>query len=202
MRRAAIVMMMLAASACSQSRPETAAMPAPDSAAVRARQEAELARARADSIRRADSLAATERTRAERVRAEVAAESLATARSATGLPAADSATLYGLIHFEFNSTRIEEHFEDELEAKLRILQRYPRLELRIGGHCDDRGADEYNLALGQRRAAAVKRWLVDRGIDASRIEIVSYGEERPIVSGEDESAMAMNRRADFMVTDN
>lgn len=201
MRRAAMMMMMLALAACSQPQPETAALPAPDTAAVRAQREAVMARARTDSIRRADSLAALERSRAERVRAEVLADSVARTRGSTGLPPADSAVLYSLIHFAFNSDRIEAQFEDELEAKLRILQRYPRVAIQIGGHCDDRGADEYNLALGQRRAAAVKRWLVDRGIAESRIEILSYGEERPLSPGEDESAMALNRRADFLVTD-
>ncbi len=70
----------------------------------------------------------------------------------------------------------------------------------LSGHTDERGSDEYNLALGQRRAAAVKAYLVQHGIAESRIETVSYGEERPIAQGSDESAFAQNRRAEFEIT--
>jgi peptidoglycan-associated lipoprotein len=184
--------------ACSQQRPETAAAPAVDTTTLRAER---AAIARADSVRRADSLAALTRSRAERVRLEVQEGGMDPGEAVSiGLPAEDSVTLYGLINFDFNSARIDQRYDGALEAKLRVLQSWPRLMIRIGGHCDDRGADEYNLALGQRRAAAVKRWLVDRGIAESRIEIVSYGEEQPLVQAENESAWAQNRRADFVAT--
>ena len=81
-----------------------------------------------------------------------------------------------------------------------ILTQNAAVKIRIAGHTDSRGSDEYNLALGQRRAAAAKRYLTDRGIDASRIEIVSFGEERGTCSDEDESCWSRNRRDEFEIT--
>ena len=76
----------------------------------------------------------------------------------------------------------------------------PALTLRISGHADERGSDEYNLALGNRRAAAAKRYLVSRGIADGRITVVSYGEERPLNPASTEAAWAQNRRAEFEAT--
>jgi peptidoglycan-associated lipoprotein len=81
-----------------------------------------------------------------------------------------------------------------------VLAANSAVRLRISGHADDRGSDEYNLALGNRRAAAAKRYLENKGIDGSRIEVVSYGEERPLNPGTDESAYAQNRRDEFEIT--
>ena len=75
----------------------------------------------------------------------------------------------------------------------------PRTRVIIEGHCDERGTNEYNLALGDRRAFSAKTFLVDLGIDEARISTVSYGEERPLVRGEDEDAWAQNRRAHFVI---
>ena len=74
------------------------------------------------------------------------------------------------------------------------------MKLTISGHADERGSDEYNLALGNRRAAAAKRYLQNKGIDGSRMDVVSYGEERPLNAGHDETAYAQNRRDEFQVT--
>jgi peptidoglycan-associated lipoprotein len=74
------------------------------------------------------------------------------------------------------------------------------IALRIAGHTDARGSDEYNLALGQRRAAIVKRHLMERGIAGARLEVVSFGEERLAAEGDDESARSQNRRAEFEIT--
>jgi len=86
-----------------------------------------------------------------------------------------------------------------LDQKVAILQANAALRIRISGHCDERGSDEYNLALGNRRATAAKQYLVSHGIDASRIETVSYGEERPIAQGHDEESWAQNRRDEFEI---
>jgi peptidoglycan-associated lipoprotein len=75
----------------------------------------------------------------------------------------------------------------------------PSVRIRIAGHTDERGSDEYNLALGQRRAAAAKRYLTERGVEGARIDVISYGEERPAVQGGDESAWQQNRRAEFEI---
>jgi peptidoglycan-associated lipoprotein len=71
--------------------------------------------------------------------------------------------------------------------------------MRITGACDERGSDEYNLALGDRRAAAVKRYLIEKGIDVARLDVVSSGEQSPVNPGSDEAAWAQNRRAEFAV---
>jgi peptidoglycan-associated lipoprotein len=69
----------------------------------------------------------------------------------------------------------------------------------IEGHCDERGTDEYNIALGERRANSAKRYLVNLGVDSSRLETVSYGEEKPVDSGHNEAAWKKNRRAHFVI---
>jgi peptidoglycan-associated lipoprotein len=81
-----------------------------------------------------------------------------------------------------------------LEGQASWLNRYPNLSITIEGHCDERGTREYNLALGERRANAVKSFLIALGVDAGRINTISYGKERPAVPGADESAWSQNRR--------
>jgi peptidoglycan-associated lipoprotein len=80
-----------------------------------------------------------------------------------------------------------------------VLRANPSVRLRIEGHCDQRGSTEYNLALGQRRAEAVRAYLVNLGIDGGRLSTISYGKERPLVEGDDEQAFQKNRRAEFDV---
>lgn len=110
---------------------------------------------------------------------------------------ADFATM---INFEFDKADIRPADQATLDRKAAIMAANPSLRLRISGHADDRGSDEYNLALGNRRAAAAKRYLENKGIDGSRIEVVSYGEERPLNPGTDEAAYAQNRRDEFEIT--
>ena len=74
------------------------------------------------------------------------------------------------------------------------------MRVTIAGHADERGSDEYNLALGNRRAASAKRYLENKGVDGSRLDVVSYGEERPLNPGSDEAAWAQNRRDEFQIT--
>jgi peptidoglycan-associated lipoprotein len=82
-----------------------------------------------------------------------------------------------------------------LDSQAAYLQRYPQVRVTIEGHADERGTREYNLALGERRANAAKNYLASRGIDASRINVISYGKERPEALGSDEASWAQNRRA-------
>jgi peptidoglycan-associated lipoprotein len=86
-----------------------------------------------------------------------------------------------------------------LDRKAGVLGANRPIRIRIEGNTDERGSDEYNLALGMRRAAAAKLYLTQRGVDAARIETVSYGEERPVCQEHDESCWAKNRRAEFAV---
>jgi peptidoglycan-associated lipoprotein len=105
-----------------------------------------------------------------------------------------------MVHFDYNESSIRAEDRSLLDAKAAILGVNTALRLRISGHADDRGSDEYNLALGNRRAAAVKTYLTNKGIDGSRLEVISYGEERPIANGQDETSWFQNRRAEFEVT--
>ena len=147
------------------------------------------AQRRADSIRAAEAAARA---------AEEAAAREAAAREAA--LAAARATLSERIHFDYDMAEIRPDAEQILRAKLGILRASPAVMLRIEGHCDDRGSNEYNDALGNRRAQAVVDFFTGFGLDASRFAIVSFGEDRPLAMGENEDAWAQNRRAEFIIT--
>jgi peptidoglycan-associated lipoprotein len=110
------------------------------------------------------------------------------------------ARLLETIYFEYNMDELREDARATLDQKLSLLNANPAVRIRISGHCDERGNDEYNLVLGRRRAEAAKRYLTDRGVDASRIETASFGRERPAVQGSTEEAYAKNRRDEFEIT--
>lgn len=103
------------------------------------------------------------------------------------------------IYFDYDRAALTEAASAVLASKLAVLRERPSLRMRISGNTDSRGADEYNLALGLRRAAVAKEFLVAGGVDPSRIEITSYGAERPAVQGENEAAWSRNRRDEFTV---
>jgi peptidoglycan-associated lipoprotein len=143
--------------------------------------------------RRADSIAAANEAR------DRAAREAADRARASAIEAARN-TLMATIYFDYDASDIRGDARGALDAKLPILRANAGLQIRISGHADERGSDQYNDALGQRRAAAAKRYLTDNGIDGSRISIVSYGEQRPAMSGADENAWSRNRRAEFEIT--
>lgn len=122
------------------------------------------------------------------------------AREAAERSRAVAADLAAMINFDYDQATIRQSDQATLDRKAAILQANTDVRLRISGHADERGSDEYNLALGNRRAAAAKRYLENKGIDGSRIEVISYGEERPLNPGSDETAYAQNRRGEFEVT--
>jgi peptidoglycan-associated lipoprotein len=99
------------------------------------------------------------------------------------------------VFFAFDRSDIMPEAQEILARQADWLRRYPNVTVTIEGHCDERGTREYNLALGERRAQAVKNVLVASGIPASRISTISYGKERPAVVGSSEEAYAQNRRA-------
>jgi peptidoglycan-associated lipoprotein len=105
-----------------------------------------------------------------------------------------------LIHFDFDKADIRTSDQGILDRKAAILAANSAVRLRVAGHCDERGSDEYNLALGNRRGAAAKRYLSGKGVDEGRVEVVSYGKERPLDPGHSEDAWAKNRRDEFEVT--
>ena len=107
--------------------------------------------------------------------------------------------LTAMINFDYNEANVRSEDQGNLDRKAAIMQANPSLRIRVSGHADERGSDEYNLALGNRRAAAAKRYLTNKGIDGARIDVISFGEERPIAAGTDEGAYAQNRRDEFEI---
>ena len=132
--------------------------------------------------------------------ARARADSIERANAAAAAVARLNSTLTATIYFDYDAADIRGDAKTALDQKLPILRANSGLQLRISGHADERGSDQYNDALGQRRAAEAKRYLTDNGIDAARISIVSYGEQRPSTTGADESAWSRNRRAEFEIT--
>ena len=104
------------------------------------------------------------------------------------------------VHFAYDQYNIESGDQGTLGKQAAWLQRYPAVRVTVEGHADERGTREYNLALGARRANAVKEYLVAQGVSAGRIETVSYGKERPICTASDESCWAQNRRGVTVIT--
>jgi peptidoglycan-associated lipoprotein len=182
----------LVATACGGKPP--AEQPTPvatvDTAAANAR-----ARARQDSIDAANRA----RAEADRLAREEAERRAAAERAAHDRDAVMSA-LTAMVHFDFDKADIRPDDTAALDQKAAILGANPNLQIRISGHADNRGSDEYNLALGNRRAAAAKRYLVGKGVADSRIAVVSFGEEKPLATGEDEASWAQNRRDEFEIT--
>lgn len=188
LRRAAPLLLMLPlvlVGACRKKKPADPG-PAVDSTATlrvpTGMSDEERERLRADSIRLADEAAERER------RAREAA--VAVARDA----------LTDIVFFEYDSDEITPTAEAKLQSKASVLRANPGVRIRVEGHCDQRGSTEYNLALGQRRAEAVRAYLINLGIDGGRISTLSYGKERPLVEGEEEDSFARNRRAEFALT--
>jgi peptidoglycan-associated lipoprotein len=104
------------------------------------------------------------------------------------------------VFFAYDSAVISSDGQKTLEAQAAWLKKYSSVNVTVEGHCDERGTREYNLALGERRAAAAKKYLVGLGVAANRLSTISYGKERPAVVGEDESAWSQNRRAVTVLT--
>lgn len=101
------------------------------------------------------------------------------------------------IHFDFNEYRIRPEARLTLEKVSAVMKEHPHWTLLLEGHCDERGTDAYNLALGENRAQAAKRYLMSLGVAETRFATVSYGEEKPADRGSNEEAWAKNRRAEF-----
>lgn len=191
-RTVALMTAALALAACHKPPPPVAApapqaAPAPDNSAAEARARAE-AQARADSIARADA------ARRDALAREDAA------RRAREAAAAARATLAAVIYFDLDKDEIRSDAQQTLDAKVPVLKAQAAVHIRIDGNADDRGSDAYNLALSQRRSASAKRYLEARGIDGSRIEVVSFGKERPVCTVENEGCWQQNRHDGFMVT--
>jgi len=101
------------------------------------------------------------------------------------------------IYFDYDRFQLRGDAQSTLKSSAQMLRDNPNWQIQIEGNCDERGSDEYNLALGKKRAEAAKSYLVDLGVEASRLSTISYGEENPAAQGSDEMAWSKNRRDDF-----
>ena len=110
---------------------------------------------------------------------------------------AGPANIEKIVYFDYDSFIIKPEFQSTIEAHAQFLKSNTRAKISLEGHTDERGGREYNLALGQKRADAVRQSLTLLGVATSQIETVSFGEEKPAMQGADESAFAKNRRAEF-----
>jgi peptidoglycan-associated lipoprotein len=110
------------------------------------------------------------------------------------------AALETRIYFDYDRSDLSAEARGALAAKLAVLLANPDIRIQVVGHADERGSDEYNLALGLERAAAAKRYLTQRGVDAGRISAISMGEERPVCTDSGESCWWRNRRDEFLIT--
>ncbi|PLX74027.1 MAG: peptidoglycan-associated lipoprotein [Desulfuromonas sp.] len=102
------------------------------------------------------------------------------------------------VHFDFDSYVLTSATRKTLAQNAEVMKAIPGLKVRIEGHCDERGSDEYNLALGERRAQAAMNYMTTLGVSSSRMSTISYGEEKPLDPGHAEMAWAKNRRAEFV----
>ena len=114
----------------------------------------------------------------------------------------DSGKAMGLqtIHFAYDAYTLNDENKATLKSDVQILKDKPSLKVQIEGHCDVRGGIQYNIALGEKRANSVKKFLTSQGIDASRVTTISYGKEKPVDQGSNDEANAKNRRANFAIT--
>lgn len=155
------------------------------------------------SAEEAARLAEEERLREEaRLREQqLAEERLARERQQARLAELTQQLTATMIHFDFDSFALRPEARTVLQRKAELLKDNPDVKLLIEGHCDERGTAEYNLALGERRARAAYEFLVLLGVSPNRLQIVSYGKERPLDPASNETAWALNRRAQFKLLD-
>jgi peptidoglycan-associated lipoprotein len=118
---------------------------------------------------------------------------------ATALEVSRTAFVNENAHFAFDSAVLSDRAQQILHSKADYLRTGPDITVTIEGHCDARGTDAYNMALGERRAESVKNFLVDLGISSDRLNTISWGEHRPIAMGQNEASWASNRRAQFVI---
>jgi peptidoglycan-associated lipoprotein len=195
------------AAACSSSPPPETPPPKPTPAEVARQQFVQdsldaLTQAQKDSIEAIRQMAILDRARADsveqaRLAAEAAARKAALESSAKNTELRNE--LGAMVHFEVAQAQLASADRAALDRKVAILNANPSVRLQITGACDDRGSVEYNQALGTRRAVAVRKYLVEKGIDVSRLDEMSSGEKSPIASGNDEMSWAQNRRAEFVI---
>jgi len=189
----------VAVGACGKKKPGAAPAPAMDAPTTRdtaaERRARDQAAARESARMTAEAAAARQR---------MIDDSIAGASGADDSMRRDSdmlrATITATIGFEFNRADLRDDSKAALDAKIPILLANPGVSVGIAGHADERGSTEYNIDLGMQRAATAKRYMVERGVAASRIEVTSFGEERPVCTENDQGCWTRNRRDEFEIT--
>ena len=167
--------------------------------------EQEAAEEKAVAAKAAEEKAAAAKAAEERAAAAKAApkevqEKAVRVEAAAAAKAARELYEFRDVNFDFDKFNLREEAREILKKHAEWLGKNKNVMIVVEGHCDERGTTEYNLALGERRASAAARFLVDMGIDARRIQTISYGEELPLDPGHNEEAWAKNRRAHFVVS--
>ena len=117
----------------------------------------------------------------------------------TDVSSGDMSIAERTVYFAFDDYSLNAQSQTNLDEVARYMNNNSDVQVKLEGHCDERGSTEYNLALGQRRAQSVKDYLVQLGIDESRLPTISYGEEKPAVEGSNEAAWSQNRRVEFVL---
>ena len=115
----------------------------------------------------------------------------------TSAPAADSTAGLSTVYFDFDSFVLTADTQQQLKGIVGSLKSGSGAKIQVEGHCDERGSNEYNLALGEKRARAIQEFLVSEGVPSANLSTISYGEERPAVMGSSEDAWSKNRRGEF-----
>lgn len=220
MRIFSLFLVMGALAACGGN-PQPETQPEPEMDADSAAQARADSAARADSIREARERAEAARQLCRDAAAAVTAGNYEEARELyrranseyAGTDCAERAgselarldrveTIRQRVHFEFDRAAITDSAAQVLRRKAEVLRSNPGTRIVIEGHCDERGSNEYNMALGQRRANAARDYLLELGVSEDAIvRTVSYGEERPLVDRSTEEAWATNRRSEFVIRD-
>jgi peptidoglycan-associated lipoprotein len=159
----------------------------------------EVPQPQAERVDSSAIIAAREQARRDSIAAADRATREAAERDRLARVARARETLSDIVYFEYDSNELTAEAQEKLRSKVAILRANPALRVQVEGHADERGSTEYNLALGQRRAETVREFMGGFGVDAGRVATISYGEERPIVEGSEESAWARNRRAEFTI---
>jgi peptidoglycan-associated lipoprotein len=127
--------------------------------------------------------------------AAAAGETSMKEENVTAVPASELDKVY----FDFDSFILSQTSRDTLSKNARWLLKNGRVKVQVEGHCDELGSDEYNLALGEKRAKSVQSYLLTLGVPAEQLSFISFGKEKPVESGHDEAAWAKNRRAEFVI---
>lgn len=128
---------------------------------------------------------------------DITPDMIAKAQHALSDATVEKGALAKMIHFDFDSYELTAEAKQVLDEVAKYLNEYKTLKIVIEGHCDERGTREYNLALGMKRAEVAKKYLSDLGIAESRVEIVSYGKDKPLIEGSGEEVWSKNRRDQF-----